>query len=67
MQSLQAQMKRGDQVPIKILGKRTAEAYAEAQFEALKRLSKEGIETPRMKLTEKEVMDDDVDGEWADF
>ena len=58
--------KAGDQVPVKLLGKRTAEAYAEAQLDAMRRLSRQGIQTAGMDRTRKEMNQEEEDMDWVD-
>lgn len=53
-------------MPTKLLGKRASESYAEAQLDAMRRLSKQGIETARMKKMQRDLQTDDEQGmEWG--
>jgi hypothetical protein len=53
-------------VPTKLLGKRASESYAEAQLDAMRRLSKAGIQTARMKQLQRDLQTDEEEGmEWG--
>jgi hypothetical protein len=66
LQREEAERERGDRVPTKLLGKRASESYAEAQLDAMRRLSKQGIETARMKKMQRDLQTDDEQGmEWG--